>query len=78
MTNTLSDMAYFYYNGRKVSYYDDLVEDLKFDRVFEEDIKKMDQIEDRILRLQRRAHSILKPKSLLEKASYEVGRFIGN
>jgi len=78
MTTTLSDTAYFYYNGRKVSHYEDLVEDLTIEKAFEEDEQKINQMKDRLGKLQMRVHTILKPKSLLEKASYEFGRFIGN
>ena len=78
MTTTLYDLIHSYNDGRKVSYYNDLVEDLTIEQAFEEDEQKSGQIKDRIGNLQRRVHSIPKPKSLLEKASYGVGRFVGN
>ncbi len=78
MKTKLRELAGFYFNGRKISYYEDFIEELTFDKAFEEDEQKRDQLERRISNLQRRAHSILKPKSLLEKASYEFGRFAGN
>lgn len=77
MTTTLSDITYFYFNGRKVSYYQDLVEDLALEKAFEEDEQKISQMKDRLGNLQRREHAILKPQSLLEKVSYQVGRIVG-
>ena len=40
MTTTLYDLIHSYNNGRKVSYYNDLVEDLTIEQAFEEDGQK--------------------------------------